>query len=81
MKDIYNRVVKCILEVDKVEGINFIEEIDINPGMCIFQYFDWIEQMELMMECEKQFGIKLHDIDLKEWQTVSDIVTTIEKLI
>lgn len=81
MKDIYNRVVKCILEVDQVEGVNFLKERNITPEFDL-NYFDLVEVYNLYISLNEEFtDIHIPLEEFEDWKTVQDIVTTIERII
>ena len=42
---------------------------------------DSLDRVDLTVTLEKEFDIKIDDAALEEWQTVGDVVKTMEKLV
>ena len=42
---------------------------------------DSLDRVDLTVTLEREFGIKIDDAALEEWQTVGDVVKTMEKLV
>ena len=42
---------------------------------------DSLDRVDLTVTLEKEFDIKIDDAALEEWQTVGDVVETMEKLV
>ena len=42
---------------------------------------DSLDRVDLTVTLEQEFDIKIDDAALEEWQTVGDVVKTVEKLV
>ena len=60
----------------------YVDSMDIHPTSTIGNDLglDSLEQVELVMELEKEYGISVPDEDLSYFSTVQEIVDYIEKL-
>ena len=75
MSEIQEKVVKII--VDKLG----VKESEVTPEATFTGDLgaDSLDTVELVMEFEKAFGVKVADEDAEKFQTVGDVITYIEE--
>jgi acyl carrier protein len=63
---------KCNFDFEIVE---MTEEAHLNKDLGL----DSLDVVELCMEVEREFDIQISDVEVESWQTIEDIIKTVEK--
>lgn len=72
---------KCLIEYDKYGEINTNINIkNISESTWIEDLkFDSLDKLEFIMLLEEYFNVTINDSDIKDWQTIHDIINYIIK--
>lgn len=73
---VYRRLVKILSEII---GIDY-EDITPETELSIQNGIEAIDVAKLVIECEKNFKVTIHDEDVHTFKRVNDIVEYIEKI-
>ncbi|TPJ57058.1 MULTISPECIES: acyl carrier protein [unclassified Mesorhizobium] len=74
---IADRVKKIIVETLGVAADRVTKEAGFIDGLNA----DSLDLVQLVMDCEEEFGIEISDAEAETWLTVGDAVTYVEKAI
>ncbi|MCD6102960.1 MAG: acyl carrier protein [Thermotogaceae bacterium] len=74
-KEIFEKVVNVLSDKLGVEGSSIAESSSLTDDLGA----DSLDLVDLVMELEEQFGVKIDDSELEKLSTVKDVVDYIEK--
>jgi len=74
---IRERMVALVAEELQLTREEIVDESEIERDLGA----DSLDRTEIIMECEDEFGITIHDDDCQAWSTFADMLATVERLV
>ena len=68
-----NRVIECVADTIGLEHVE--PSMHLSGQLCV----DSLDRCNIVLKLEETFIVKISDRDAENWQTVSDIISTIER--